>query len=46
MSSDVLILGAMIVTIVATTWWALTPVNTDAEDRAHLVDDVFEADAA
>ena len=46
MSSDVLVLGAMVVTIVATTWWSLTPVNTDAEDRRGLVDDAFDADAA
>ncbi len=46
MSSDVLVLGAMIVTIVATTWWALTPVNTDAHDRTWLADDAFDADAA
>jgi hypothetical protein len=46
MSSEVLVLGAMVVTIVATTWWALTPVNTDAHDRTWLADDAFDADAA
>lgn len=46
MSSELLVLGAMLVTIVATTWWSLTPVSTDAEDRRGLVDDLFDADAA
>lgn len=46
MSSDVLVLGAMIVTIAAATWWSLSPVNSDSDDRAHLADDAFDADAA
>ena len=46
MSADVLVLGAMVVTIVATTWWSLTPVSTDTEDRRGLVDDAFDADAS
>ena len=46
MSSDVLVLGAMLVTIVATTWWSLTPVSTDADDRRWLADDAFDPDAA
>jgi hypothetical protein len=41
-----LVLIAMLVTIVATTWWALTPVRTDAHDRTFLADDVFDADTA
>jgi hypothetical protein len=45
MSSEALVLIAMLVTIVATTWWALMPVRTDAEDRTWLVDNAFEADA-
>jgi len=46
MSSDLLVLGAMLVTIVAAIWWALTPVSTDAHDRTWLADDAFDADAA
>lgn len=46
MSSELLVLGAMLVTIVATTWWALAPVSTDAHDRSWLADDTFDADAA
>ena len=46
MSSEVLVLAAMLVTIAATTWWALTPVRTDAHDRTWLADDAFDADAA
>ena len=46
MSSEVLVLGAMLVTIVASTWWALTPVSPDAHDRSWLADDAFDADAA
>ena len=46
MSSEVLVLGAMLVTIVASTWWALTPVSTDVHDRSWLADDAFDADAA
>jgi hypothetical protein len=46
MSSDLLVLGAMLVTIVATTWWALAPVSTDGHDRTWLADDAFDADAA
>ena len=46
MSADVLVRGALVVTIVATTWWSLTPVSTDAEDRRGLVDDAFDADAS
>jgi hypothetical protein len=46
MSSDLLVLGAMVVTIVATIWWALTPVSTDAQDRTWLTDDALDADAA
>jgi hypothetical protein len=42
MSSDVLVLGAMVVTVVATTWWSLTPVSTEIEDRPNRVDDVFD----
>ena len=32
MSSDLLVLGAMLVTIVAAIWWALTPVSTETID--------------
>jgi hypothetical protein len=46
MSSEVLVLAAMLVTIVAATWWALAPVSTDAHDRSWLADDAFDADAA
>ena len=46
MSTEMLVLIAMLVTIIATTWWALTPVKTDAHDRTWLADDVFDADAA
>ena len=46
MSSEGLVLIAMLVTIVAATWWALTPVSTDAHDRTWLADDAFDADAA
>ena len=46
MSSEMLVLGAMLVTIVAATWWALSPVRTDAHDRSWLADDAFDADAA
>ena len=46
MSSEALVLIAMLVTIVAATWWALTPTTTDAYDRTWLADDAFDADAA
>jgi hypothetical protein len=42
MSSDVLVLGAMVVTVVATTWWSLTPVSTNAEEMNSLADDVLD----
>ena len=46
MSSDVLVLGAMVVTVMATAWWSLSPETTDADDRKYLIDDAFDADAA
>ena len=44
MSSDVLVLGAMVVTGVAVTWWSLTPVSTESGDSAWSDDDGFDGD--
>ena len=44
MSSDVLVLGAMVVTGVAMTWWSLTPVSADAGDGSGSDHDGFEGD--
>jgi hypothetical protein len=44
MSSDVLVLGAMVVTGVAVTWWSLIPVGPEAGDNARSDDDGFNGD--
>lgn len=42
MSSDVLVLGAMVVTGVAMTWWSLTPVSSDSSDNVATDGDLFD----
>jgi hypothetical protein len=44
MSSDVLVLGAMVVTGMAVTWWSLTPVAREPGDNARPDDDGFDGD--
>jgi hypothetical protein len=44
MASEALVLVAMLVTILATTWWALTPVNTEPDDRSWLDETARGAD--
>ena len=54
MSSDVLVLGAMVVTVLATAWWSLTPVSVEGDGRSGRTtnepsgrsDDRYEAEAA
>jgi hypothetical protein len=44
MSSDVLVLGAMVVTGVAVTWWGLTPVSSEPGDSSTPDDDGSDTD--
>jgi hypothetical protein len=44
MSSDVLVLGAMVVTGVAVTWWSLIPVGSEPGDNGWSDDDGFDGD--
>lgn len=42
MSSDLLVLGAMVVTGVAMTWWSLMPAGNDAGDGSWTDGDLFD----